>query len=92
MQVKVLRSFQSARWGSRAVGDKPFDYPVSEDPDRLVADGFVERVATTSTAKPAARRKQVVPAKAKPTAALAPPPAPAPPATPSLPEAAAEDA
>lgn len=43
MQVKATRDFQSANYGSRAK-DETFDYPVTEDPDRLLADGFVERV------------------------------------------------
>lgn len=41
-KVKVLKGFESGIWGNREVDDS-FDYPVTEDPARLIADGFVER-------------------------------------------------
>ena len=45
MKVKVVKGFESGDYGNREKGDE-FDYPVTEDPGRLVAAGFVERVAS----------------------------------------------
>jgi hypothetical protein len=51
-EVKATRGFQHGYYGTKEKGDK-FDYPVTEDPHGLLADGFVERAAGggTSTAK-----------------------------------------
>ncbi len=43
-RVKVLKGFESGTYGNREKDDE-FDYPVTEDPGRLIADGFVERPA-----------------------------------------------